>query len=227
MSPRSLAITGASRGLGRALAERFLEQGHRVAVCARSEDALEELRAAHGERVHVAAVDVASAAEVEDWTRAVLEDLGAPDLLVNNAALMNDPAPLWEVPADEFERMTAVNVNGTANVVRSFVPAMIAAGRGVVVNLSSGWGRSTSPEVGPYCATKWAVEGFTKSLAQELPAGLAAVSLNPGVIDTAMLRQCWSDAASAYEDADTWSLRAAPFLLGISSEQNGAALTVP
>ena len=77
MSPRSLAITGASRGLGRALAERFLEQGHRVAVCARSEDALEELRAAHGERVHVAAVDVASAAEVEDWTRAVLEDLGA------------------------------------------------------------------------------------------------------------------------------------------------------
>ena len=86
----------------------------------------------------------------------------------------------------------AVNVSGTLNVIRAFVPAMIAAGRGVIANLSSGWGRSTDALVGPYCASKYAIEGLTGSLAQELPRPLAAVAVSPGVIDTDMLRRCWA-----------------------------------
>ena len=118
-------------------------------------------------------------------------------------------------------------MDGTLNVIRAFAPAMIARGRGVIVNLSSGWGRSTAPEVGPYCASKWAVEGLTRSLAQELPAGLAAVSLNPGIIDTDMLRTCWEGAAAAYPKPEDWSRTAAPFLLSLGMEHNGQALTAP
>jgi NAD(P)-dependent dehydrogenase (short-subunit alcohol dehydrogenase family) len=76
--------------------------------------------------------------------------------------------------------VVSVNIVGVANVIRAFAPAMIERGSGVIVNLSSGWGRSVSPEVAPYCATKWAIEGMTKALAEELPKGMAAVPLNPG-----------------------------------------------
>jgi NAD(P)-dependent dehydrogenase (short-subunit alcohol dehydrogenase family) len=155
-----------------------------------------------------------------------LNAVGPPDLLINNAALMNTPAPLWEVPAEEFDRLIAVNVCGVANVIRAFVPAMVARGTGVVVNLSSGWGRSTSAEVAPYCASKYAIEGLTLALAQELPAGLAAIPLNPGVIDTDMLRQCWGTGASNFPDADQWATRAAPFLLNLTAKDNGKSLTV-
>jgi NAD(P)-dependent dehydrogenase (short-subunit alcohol dehydrogenase family) len=68
----------------------------------------------------------------------------------------------------------------------------------VIVNLSSGWGRSVSPEVAPYCATKWAIEGLTQAFAKELPEGLAAVALNPGVIDTDMLRLAFGDDSERY-----------------------------
>jgi NAD(P)-dependent dehydrogenase (short-subunit alcohol dehydrogenase family) len=223
----TIVLTGATRGLGRALLARFLEMGHRVAGCGRSPGEERELRAAHGERLRLEAVDIADTAAVEAWAERVLGAWGAPDRLINNAALMNDLAPLWRVPAEEFDRMLAVNVSGTANTIRAFVPAMVARGAGVVVNLSSGWGRSTSPEVGPYCTTKWAIEGLTGSLAQELPPGMAAVALSPGMIDTDMLRQCWGDSAAEHEGPEAWSRRAAPLLLGLGPGDSGRSLAVP
>ncbi len=150
-----------------------------------------------------------------------------PDLLINNAAVMNANAVLWQVPAEEFDRLIDVNVKGVANVLRCFVPAMIARGSGVLVNFSSAWGRSTSPEVAPYCASKFAVEGLTQALAQELPRGLSAVPLNPGIIDTDMLRGCFGDDAGRYPPADEWAERAVPFLLGLGRRDNGKSLTVP
>ena len=104
---------------------------------------------------------------------------------------------------------------------------MVARKQGVVVNFSSGWGRSTSPEVAPYCASKWAVEGLTMALAQELPRGMGAIPLNPGVIDTDMLRSCFGSSASDYPDARAWSERAAPFLLQLGRKDNGKPLSVP
>lgn len=224
--PRLIVLTGVTRGLGRALVDRFVEAGHRVVGCGRSEERLAELGRRHPDAGSFARVDVADEAAVDAWARSVLASAGAPDLLINNAALINRPAPLWEVTASELDELLRVNVAGTANVVRAFVPAMIAAGRGVVVNVSSGWGRSTSPEVGPYCTTKWAIEGFTSALAQELPRGLAAVALNPGIVDTDMLRACWGDEAGAYETPEAWSEGAATFLLGLGPRDNGRSLTV-
>jgi NAD(P)-dependent dehydrogenase (short-subunit alcohol dehydrogenase family) len=152
--------------------------------------------------------------------------MGAPDFLINNAGLMNTPAPLWKVPAEEFARVTSVNINGVANVIRSFVPAMVERGSGVIVNLSSGWGRSVSAEVAPYCATKWAIEGLTKALAEELPGGMAAVPLNPGVVDTDMLRTCFSGGASSYAKPQEWAERAAPFILALGPADNGRSASV-
>lgn len=161
------------------------------------------------------------------WAESVLAEYAAPDLLINNAGLINRNARLWEVPADEFSRVIDVNVKGVANVIRHFVPAMVERARGVIVNFSSGWGRSTSPEVAPYCATKWAVEGLTKALADELPRGMAAVPLNPGVIDTEMLRSCFGAGAGHYADPDRWSETAVPFLLSLGPRHNGESLTAP
>jgi len=104
---------------------------------------------------------------------------------------------------------------------------MVKRKTGVIVNFSSGWGRSADAEVAPYCATKWAVEGLTQALAQELPSGMAAVALNPGIINTEMLRSCFGASATSYPSPTEWAGVAVPFLLRISAVDNGRPLTVP
>jgi NAD(P)-dependent dehydrogenase (short-subunit alcohol dehydrogenase family) len=221
-----IVLTGATRGLGRALVPLFAAAGHTVVGCGRSDAHVRELAAALGPPYRFDVIDVRDARAVSAWAHDVLRAVGVPDLLINNAAVMAAPAPLWEVPAAEFDAVIDVNVKGVANVIRAFVPAMVRRKSGVVVNLSSGWGRSTSPEVAPYCASKYAVEGMTLALAQELPPGMAAVPLNPGVIDTDMLRQAWADGASDYPKAEQWAKQAAPFLLNLGPKDNGRSLTV-
>ncbi len=222
---KTILITGVTRGLGRALAEWYIAHGHTVIGCGRSAEIL-NLRFTHPAPHDFTSVDVAEENKVALWSEHVLARHGAPDLLINNAALMNTPKPLWQVPAAEFNRLIDVNIKGVANVIRYFAPAMVARKSGVIVNLSSGWGRSTSPEVAPYCASKFAMEGLTQALAQELPAGMAAVPLNPGVIDTDMLRQAWADGASSYPKAEAWAKVAAPFILQLGPKDNGKSLSV-
>jgi NAD(P)-dependent dehydrogenase (short-subunit alcohol dehydrogenase family) len=139
---------------------------------------------------------VADDDQVSHWARETVRALGGVDLLINNAALINRNAPLWKISAKEFNELIDVNIGGLANVIRHFVPGMIAQGSGVIVNFSSGWGRSASADVAPYCASKGAIEGLSQALAQELPAGMAAVALNPGIIDTEMLRSCFGEGAA-------------------------------
>ena len=222
--PKVIVLTGASRGLGRAMLEGFLARGHTVAACARSKISVE---AKNANPKLFASLDVCDASEVEGWAKSVIAEVGAPDLLINNAALINRSAPLWELTAEEFDPVIDVNINGVFKVIRAFVPVMIRKNRGVIVNFSSGWGRSTAPEVAPYCATKWAIEGLTQALAQELPPGMAAVPLNPGVIDTEMLRSCFGGSAGSYPKPESWAKAAVPFLLKLGAQHNGQALTVP
>lgn len=221
-----IVLTGATRGLGRALVASFAVGGHTVIGCGRGDGHVRALRDQFPAPHHFTRVDVTDAPAVGEWANEVLAKFGAPDLLINNAALMNTPAPLWEVPPDEFSAVIDVNVKGVFNVVRAFAPAMVKRKSGVIVNLSSGWGRSVSPEVAPYCATKYAIEGMTLALAQELPSGMAAVPLNPGIIDTDMLRQAWADGAGSYPKPDQWARRAAPLLLSLSAKDNGRSLSV-
>lgn len=225
--PRLIVITGVTRGLGRAMAEKFIALGHTVLGCGRSVKTIKELAKQYREPHDFYPVNVASDDDVKSWASLILSRSGAPDLLINNAALINRTAPLWDVPAREFDEVIDVNLKGVANMIRHFAPAMVERKRGVIVNFSSGWGRSTDAEVAPYCATKWAIEGLTQALAQELPSSMAAVALNPGIIDTDMLRSCWPGDARSFPGPTDWAERAVPFLLKLGPEQNGQPLSVP
>lgn len=227
MRAKVVLITGATRGLGKAMVREFAALGHTVLGCARTRAGIDQLRKEFARPNDFYMVDVASDQEVKSWASLLLNTHGAPDLLLNNAGVINQNAPLWEVSAADFSTVIDVNVKGVANLVRHFAPAMIKRKGGVIVNFSSGWGRSTDAEVAPYCASKWAIEGLTQALAQELPAGMAAVSLNPGIINTDMLQSCFGSSAGNYPSPDQWAKQAVPFLLGLGPEANGRQVDAP
>ncbi len=204
----------------------FLKAGHTLVGCGRNEIALAHLKSEFPE-AHFFAADVSNDLSVAEFCEAALTATGTPDLIINNAAIINEPAPLWEVGPDEFDQLTAININGTANIIRHALPPMLTESKGVIVNLSSGWGRSSSPEVAPYCASKWAIEGLTKSLAEELPSGMAAVALNPGIIATDMLNKCMGEESKSFPSPESWATTAAPFICSFGAKDNGQSLTAP
>ncbi len=221
---RIVCITGCSRGLGRAMVEGFVKLGWTVAGCARHPEAMaEDCPAPHSfHRCDVAVED-----EVAAFAATVLKKHGPPDLLLNNAAMINPNQPLWEMSAQDIASILDVNVKGTIAMMRHFLPGMLKRGGGVIVNFSSGWGRGTSPEVAPYCATKWAIEGLSQAVAQETEGKVAVAAMNPGIIDTDMLRSTFGGGAGHYPDAQRWAKKAVPFLAGLGLRDNGRALTAP
>lgn len=223
---RLIVITGISRGLGRAMTEEFINLGHTVIGCARSKSAVENLTNKYGNSHQFSCVNVADEDSVQEWVRYTLTNYSPPDLLINNAAIINQPAPVWKIDSEEFSQLIDINIKGVANVIRHFVPAMISRGSGIIVNISSGWGRSTSPQVGPYCASKWAIEGLTRALSQELPSGIAAIPLNPGIIHTDMLDICFGEDAKSFTPIESWTKKAIPFLLNLKVQDNGIPLTI-
>jgi len=226
-SGKLVVITGVTHGLGRAMAQEFARLGHTVLGCGRSQKEIDRLKDALGKPHDFHAVDVSQDDAVKSWASLCLAAHAPPDLLINNAGVINGNASLWEISEREFSQVVDVNVKGTANVIRHFAPAMVKRRSGVIVNFSSGWGRSTDAEVAPYCASKWAIEGLTQSLSQELPSGMAAVPLNPGIINTEMLQSAFGSSASNYPKADEWAKIAVPFLLKLGPQDNGRQLTVP
>jgi NAD(P)-dependent dehydrogenase (short-subunit alcohol dehydrogenase family) len=209
------------------MVSEFVRLGHIVLGCGRSKAQVDELCCQFSKPHDFYSVDVASDEEVKSWASLVLNTHHAPDLLLNNAAVINRNARLWEITAREFGEVIDINLKGVANLIRHFVPAMVQRKSGVVVNFSSGWGRSSDAEVAPYCASKWGIEGLTQALAQELPSGLVAASLNPGIINTDMLQSCFGPSAESYPSPDEWARIVVPFLLGLGSEDHGKQLEVP
>ena len=223
----TIVITGVTKGLGSALVEQYIKLGYLVIGCGRNVHTIESLSNAYPENTDFQVVDISDQKQVCFWAKDVLNKFGAPDFLLNNAGIINKNAALWDVPEQEFSDVININVKGVYNTIKEFVPNMIRIGKGTVVNFSSGWGRSASPEVAPYCTSKWAIEGLSKSLAQDLPEGMVSVALNPGVIDTNMLRSCWDENAAMYEKPESWAKRVAPFILNINPKDNGVSLTAP
>lgn len=223
---KHILITGATRGLGRVLATGFAETGWAVSGCGTSREDIDSLASTLGDDHLVMPCDVTNESHVAKFCEAAIERFGPPDLLVNNAAIINPSAPLWEVSPADFSQVIDVNLKGVHHMIFHVLPSMIARGKGIVINLSSGWGRSTSPEVAAYCCTKFGIEGLTKALAKELPPGLAAIPLNPGVIDTRMLRSCWGEGAGSSPSPAEWAKVAVPFIQSLTVAQNGESLTV-
>lgn len=231
---KTVLITGVSRGLGNALALELAKLGQTVIGCSRSQDKLaslvSELTAASEKFKNnnhlVLNIDVRSDAGVKELARTVVEKKVVPDIIVNNAGTINRNNKIWDVPVDEFDAVVDTNIKGVANVLRHFTPLMIGRKQGVIVNMSSGWGRSAAAQVAPYCASKWAIEGLTRAVAKELPPGMAIVALSPGVINTEMLQSCFGSSADLYPTPESWAPKAASMILNLTAADNGASLTV-
>jgi NAD(P)-dependent dehydrogenase (short-subunit alcohol dehydrogenase family) len=216
-----VCISGCSRGLGKAMAIEFSNRGWQVAGGARTVHSLEKLGESLDTGHHLQMLDVTIPEQVDSFSMQVIEKLGCPDLLINNAGIINANAMLKDVSSEEFAKVLSTNLGGIHNMIRAFLPAMEKRGVGTIVNFSSYWGKSSAPEVGPYCASKWGVEGLTRALAQELPVGLSAVALNPGIINTDMLRSCFGEQAQSYEKPSDWAKKSVDCLIGLKPEDNG------
>ncbi|MCX6874574.1 MAG: SDR family NAD(P)-dependent oxidoreductase [Verrucomicrobia bacterium] len=227
MKPKIVVITGCTRGLGRAMIPIFIDAAWQVAGCGRDESQLAELRHQFRPPHFFEVCDVSCEAEVVSFCAAVLTSFGPPDLVLNNAAIINPSAPLWETSASDFSRIIDINLKGPAAMMRKLLPAMLERGSGVIVNFSSGWGRGTAAGVAPYCATKFAIEGLSMATAQDTAGKVAIIPMNPGIINTDMLRSCFGGGAASYPDAADWAKRAVPFFIQLGRKDNGRSLTVP
>ena len=225
MEQKTIVVTGVTRGLGLAMTQEFIKAGHTIAGIGRDQAAIAGLASQFPKHLF-GAIDITDAAAVDVWAQEVISSVGVPDILVNNAGIINANAPLWEVPTAEFSQLMDVNINGVFHMIKAFVPAMVQQQRGVIVNFSSGWGRSVAPDVAAYCGSKWGIEGLTQGLAEDLPEGMAAVALNPGVIHTDMLESCFGDQAAHCIKPVDWAKAAAPTILDISAKDNGVPLSV-
>jgi 3-hydroxy acid dehydrogenase / malonic semialdehyde reductase len=186
---RLVLITGASSGIGEACARRLAREGYRLTLCARRQDRLaalaEQLAGDFGADVSTFAVDVRDRAAVQAAMVALLDSVGTPDVLVNNAGLASGFDKLQDGNPDDWDRMIDTNVKGLLNVTRALLPSMIEAGRGHTINIGSTAGHLTYPRGNVYSATKFAVRALTEGINLDLAGTpLRASSIDPGFVET-------------------------------------------
>jgi len=184
---KKAVITGAGRGIGRAIAVAFAREGCDVALVARSMDELEETRhlaAESGRRVMVVRCDVAELPSVTAMAEEVLAEFGAVDILVNNAGY-GKFRPFIELTDEDFTRTLDVNLTGAFRCIKAFLPGMMAQKSGRIINVSSVSGLKAINRQSAYCASKHGLNGLSKTLALELrPYNIAVHALCPGGVTT-------------------------------------------
>ncbi|QYB07341.1 SDR family NAD(P)-dependent oxidoreductase [Rhodococcus sp. USK10] len=177
-------ITGASSGLGRALAERVLDAGHRVVATARNTDALDDLRAAYPETALITSLDVTDPSSIDDAVARAEERFAGIDVLVNNAGY-GYTAAVEEGEDTAVTRLFATNFFGPVALIKAALPGMRSRGNGLIINISSVGARITIPGGGYYSAAKAALEGLSGSLRKEVePLGLRVMVVEPGSFRT-------------------------------------------
>lgn len=181
-----IVVTGASRGLGRSMAERFAAEGARVTLTARDEARLQTVADDLPGETLVVPADVRERPAVDAVIERTMEAFGRIDTLVNNAGvsimgMQDDRKHLHEVTAEEWATVIETNLTGVFLFTRATLPHMYEQERGNVINVSSGLGRAAIAGAGPYVASKWGLEGFTRVTAMEGEAhGVNANALDPG-----------------------------------------------
>jgi NAD(P)-dependent dehydrogenase (short-subunit alcohol dehydrogenase family) len=177
-------ITGSGSGLGRAIAEAALSAGNRVIATARNPEQLTDLVARYGPHARGVRLDVTNEEEGTLAVRAAVETFGRLDVLVNNAGY-GDTRPFEQVPSDEFRRLVETCLFGVVNLTRAALPIMRRQRSGHIIQISSLGGRTAFPGNAAYFASKWAVGGFTESVALETaPFGVKVTALEPGAMRT-------------------------------------------
>lgn len=186
---RTVLITGATAGIGASCARAFAKQGARIVATGRRVERLDalagELRDEFGTEVRTAALDVRDRAAVGVLRDELRAEGFAPDVLINNAGKARGMEPLQSGDPDDWDEMIDTNVKGLLWVTRAFLPAMIEADRGHVVNIGSVAGRWTYPSGNVYCGTKYAVTALTEGLSMDLVGTRVRVSsVDPGLVET-------------------------------------------
>ena len=183
-APGSILVTGGSKGIGLAIAQRFHAGGFTTIVCARDPGGLEKARAATP-GLQAFQCDMTRAADVDALAANVRELVGTPDVLVNNAGAFV-PGQLHDEDESALERMLAANLFSAYRITRALLPGMMARGSGTIVNVCSTASIMAYPDGGSYCIAKHALHGFSRTLREEMkPHGIRVVSLLPGATLTA------------------------------------------
>ena len=183
LTGKRILITAGAAGIGRIMAEKMNAAGARVFVCDIDQTALADLSTTHPDIGQMQA-DISDRAAVDAFFEQGLAALGGLDVLVNNAGIAGPTGPGEDINPDDFERTLAINITGQFLCTRLAVPHLKAAGGGAIINLSSAAGKFAFPLRTPYSASKWAVVGFTKSLAAELgPFNIRVNAILPGAVE--------------------------------------------
>lgn len=197
LSGKTAVVTGASRGIGRAVAIGYAAAGAAVALVARSTDALDTVRAeieSAGGRALTLSCDVTDPDAVQAMVRSAIDGLGAVDILVNNAGGTAFMVPFADLRFDGWAKVMALNVDSIVHVTSALAPHLLDRSAGSVINVASVAGLGGTPKLSPYGASKAAVVSLTRSLAMEWgAAGVRVNALCPGWTATDLNRNLWSD----------------------------------
>jgi NAD(P)-dependent dehydrogenase (short-subunit alcohol dehydrogenase family) len=192
-------ITGASQGLGAALANAFGAAGAKLSICSRTKSDIVDV----GRRVSTLgasclaqAVDLRDEKAVRNWVERTAAELGTPDVVINNASVLGPRLPLIDYPLDEWRPVVESNLDGAFFVTRSVLPAMTRRGRGSIINVSSGAALPPRPNWGAYAVSKAALEALSLNLAAEL----AGTGVRVNIVDPGAMRTSMRAAAYPHED---------------------------
>jgi len=189
-------VTGASRGIGRAIAEIFAREGARVAICGRKRETLNQVASEIGPSVKPIACHVGRADQIENLVAVTAREFGPIDILVNNAATNISFGPCLEIDEEQFDKMIEINLKSAFRLVRAVAPGMCARGSGSIVNIASIAGLRPQRHSLLYSMTKAALIMMTQSYALELgPKGVRVNAIAPGLIQTALSEHYWKEEA--------------------------------
>ncbi len=195
-------VTGSGSGLGRAITTKALDAGHRVVATARDVSQLDDLVAAYGPRVRTARLDVTDERESVAAVGVAVSAFGSLDVLVNNAGF-GEARPFEEVPSADFRRVVETNFFGVVNLTRAALPEMRQRRSGHIIQISSFGGRSALAGNASYIASKWAVGGFTETIALEVAAfGVKVTALEPGGMRTNWGKRAFGSVPAMLPDYD-------------------------
>ncbi|MBI3004445.1 MAG: SDR family oxidoreductase [Ignavibacteriales bacterium] len=188
-------ITGGSKGLGRALTQKFTGEGARVAICSRHKHDLELARKQlSSSEVLAVQCDISNSQESQKFVERVLREFGQIDILVNNASRLGPRVSITEYPLNEWDETVQTNINGPFFITRLVLPSMIERKSGSIINISASVGKAGRAKWGAYAVSKFGIEGFTQVLSEELkPYNISVNSVNPGAMATALRREAYPE----------------------------------
>lgn len=206
LSGQVAIVTGGGRGIGAAIAETLAELGATVVVCGRTratlEKTVERLRSS-GRQCEALECNVTDLGSVEKLAQRVEQTFGRADILINNAGVGGFATPLHKLPPQEWERTMNTNLRGVYYMIRSIAPLMIRAGKGDIINISSGAGKNPLPNGAAYAASKWGLNGLSYSVAEELRNYHIRVAvICPGSVQTELGPHSGKDPQKMLQPAD-------------------------